>query len=117
MIDPAGANTTAAAAVLAAASHVRLSEARALVLAATGPVGRRVVQLLAGLGAEVRAASRNEDRARAVCEAVAAKIPSARLSPWRAATTEETAAALRGCQVVIAAGTPGVMLLPAEIRH
>ncbi len=104
MIDPAGANTTAAAAVLAAGRHVRLSQSKALVLAATGPVGRRVVQLLAGQGAEVRAASRKEDRARAVCEAVAARIPSARLSPWRAASPEETAAALQGCQVVIAAG-------------
>ena len=117
MIDPAGANTTAAAAVLAAGRHVRLSQSKALVLAATGPVGRRVVQLLAGQGAEVRAASRKEDRARAVCEAVAARIPSARLSPWRAASPEETAAALQGCQVVIAAGAPGAMLLPAEIRR
>ena len=117
MIDPAGANTTAAAAVLAAAEHLRLNDSRALVLAATGPVGRRVVQLLAGQGAEVRVASRHEDRARAVCEAVAARIPSARLSPWAAATPQQAEAALQDCQVVIAAGAPGVMLLPAEIRR
>jgi hypothetical protein len=117
MIDPAGANTTAAAAVLAAAKHLRLGQSKALVLGSTGPVGRRVVQLLAAEGAEVRAASRHEDRARAVCEAVAAKIPSARLSPWKSAAPEETWAALEGCEVVIAAGAPGVMLLPAEIRR
>jgi NAD(P)-dependent dehydrogenase (short-subunit alcohol dehydrogenase family) len=76
-----------------------------------------VVQLLAGQGAEVRAASRNLDRARAVCEAVAARVPSARVSPARAAAPEETAASLQGCQVVIAAGALGVMLLPAEIRR
>ena len=117
MIDPAGANTTAAAAVLAAGRHVRLSQSKVLVMAATGSVGRRVVQLLASQGAEVRAASRNEDRARAVCEAVAAKIPSARLSPWSSATPQQAAAALQDCQVVIAAGAPGVMLLPAAIRQ
>ncbi|HEX4148567.1 MAG TPA: methylene-tetrahydromethanopterin dehydrogenase N-terminal domain-containing protein, partial [Pirellulales bacterium] len=39
MIDPAGANTTAAAAVLAAIKHVPLENATAMVLGATGPVG------------------------------------------------------------------------------
>jgi hypothetical protein len=117
MIDPAGANTTAAAAVLAAAKHVPLGESRALVLGSTGPVGRRLVQLLAAEGAEVRAASRQLDRARAVCEAVAAKVPAARLSAWSTATPDQTAAALEGCQAVIAAGAPGVTLLPAEVRR
>ena len=46
MVDPHGANTTAAAAVLAATKHVRLQSATAVVLAATGPVGQRVVRLL-----------------------------------------------------------------------
>ncbi len=39
MMDANGANTTAAAAVLAAARHVDLSSTTALVLAGTGPVG------------------------------------------------------------------------------
>src|SRR5688572_30077565 len=47
MLDANGANTTAAAAVLAARRHVPLRGALATVLAATGPVGRRVVRLLA----------------------------------------------------------------------
>ena len=43
MIDANGANTTAAAAVLAARSYVSLERTTALVLASTGPVGQRVV--------------------------------------------------------------------------
>ena len=59
LLDANGANTTAAAAVLAAARHAPLAGATALVLAATGPVGQRAVRLLASEGAVVRAASRN----------------------------------------------------------
>src|SRR5437764_6876847 len=51
MLDANGANTTAAAAVRAAARHLDLKNAQALVLAATGPVGQRVVSLLAREGA------------------------------------------------------------------
>src|SRR4051794_34171065 len=43
LLDANGANTTAAAAVRAAARHLELRGAAALVLAATGPVGQRVV--------------------------------------------------------------------------
>src|SRR5947208_1571001 len=68
LLDANGANTTAAAAVRAAARHLELREAQALVLAATGPVGQRVVRLLAREGAHVRAASRQQARAAGVCQ-------------------------------------------------
>ncbi|MFM9065914.1 MAG: NAD(P)-dependent methylenetetrahydromethanopterin dehydrogenase, partial [Planctomycetota bacterium] len=58
MLDANGANTTAAAAVLAAAKHLNLGQIRATVLAGTGPVGQRAARLLAQAGAEVRVASR-----------------------------------------------------------
>ena len=57
LLDANGANTTAAAAVWDAAQHLDLSNTTALVLAATGPVGQRVVRLLVRQGATVRAAS------------------------------------------------------------
>ena len=41
MLDPNGANTTAAAAVLAASRHLDLEHTKALVLGGTGPVGQR----------------------------------------------------------------------------
>src|SRR5258708_3613428 len=53
MLDSNGANTTAAAAVLSAAKHGPLAKAQVVVLAATGPVGSRVVRLLALEGAAV----------------------------------------------------------------
>ena len=63
MMDSNGANTTAAAAVLSAEKHVDLHRTQATVLAATGPVGQRVVRLLASQGAVVRVGSRSAERA------------------------------------------------------
>jgi hypothetical protein len=117
MIDPAGANTTAAAAVLAATRHVSLEGATALVLGATGPVGHRVVRLLAREGAAVKVASRNLERAESVCEAARAAVPEARLTACAPHGSEQLAQSLEGVQVVVAAGSPGVELLPAEVRE
>ncbi len=117
MLDSNGANTTAAAAVLAAQAHVPLAGSTALVLAATGPVGRRVAHLLAASGAHVRVASRALERARSVCDALAARFPAARISSHSTVTPQETAAAADGAQIVIAAGAPGAELMSAEVRR
>lgn len=117
MMDSNGSNTTAAAAVLAAGKHLTLDETTALVLAATGPVGRRVVELLAREGAAVRAASRRRDRAAEVCQAVAAKVPGSRLTPCAPGTPAEIDSALEGVQLVIAAGAAGIRLLTVESRR
>jgi hypothetical protein len=55
LLDSNGANTTAAAAVLAATKHADLRGATAAVLGGTGPVGERAARLLARQGATVRA--------------------------------------------------------------
>jgi hypothetical protein len=117
MMDANGANTTAAAAVLAAARHVPLSGAEALVLGGTGPVGQRVVRLLAREGAAVRVASRSIERARETCEAVEGHVPEARVSPLAVKGPEESAKALAGAAIVIAAGAAGVELLSADARR
>ena len=117
MLDANGANTTAAAAVLAAAKHVPLRGATALVLAGTGPVGQRAARLLAGEGAIVRVASRTGDRAAAVCAAIAKQIPGASLTPVQTVTHHDTTAALADVQIVIAAGAAGIELLSAEARQ
>src|SRR5829696_7552985 len=52
MLDSNGANTTAAAAVRAAARQLNLANMPALVLGGTGPVGQRVARLLARAGAQ-----------------------------------------------------------------
>jgi hypothetical protein len=117
MFDANGANTTAAAAVLAAAEHVSLEGAEAVVLAATGPVGQRVVRLLAHQGAKVRACSRSRDRAQSVCDAIAERVPNASLRAIGTASPGETAVAIEGAQIVIAAGAAGVELLAEEQRR
>src|SRR5262245_20522955 len=78
MLDSNGANTTAAAAVRAAGRHIDLSSAQSLVLGATGPVGQRVVRLLARDGGHVRVGSRQKDKAEGVCAIVRAHLPGAK---------------------------------------
>ena len=114
MMDASGANTTAAAAVLAARRHVPLSGATALVLAATGLVGQRVVRLLAREGARVRVASRDVVRARDVCERVRERVPTAELEAV-GTTAQSVPAALEGASLVIAAGAAGIELVPAQV--
>jgi hypothetical protein len=116
MLDANGANTTAAAAVRAAARHLALRGAAALVLGGTGPVGQRVARLLAREGAQVRVGSRQEFRAAAVCEAIRRKVPEAHLDPAASGSPKELAAALEGRQLVIAAGAAGAVLLPKSAR-
>lgn len=117
LLDANGANTTAAAAVLAAARHAPLAGAVATVLAGTGPVGQRAARLLARQGADVRVASRSLDKAALTCAAIASRVPGAKLTPWKTAAAPETAAALDGAAIAIAAGAAGVELLPADVRR
>ena len=115
MLDANGANTTAAAAVLVAARHLDLARTTALVLGSTGPVGRRVVQLLARESAEVRAASRSRERGEAVCEAVLAKMPTAKVTAHVCGDAEQTRAAADGVDLVVAAGALGVEIMAEHV--
>ena len=116
MADPSGANTTAAAAVLTASRHVKVSGSRFLVLGATGPVGQRVVRLLAAEGASVRVASRDIQRARSVCQQIESRHPEAVLEAVETSSPDQTEDALRGVEAVIAAGAAGVQLVPEPMR-
>lgn len=117
LLDANGANTTAAAAVRAAAKNLELRGLPALVLGGTGPVGQRVARLLAREGSEVRVASRQQARAAAVCQDIAAKLSGAKLSPVGTGTAPELTAALDGRVLVVAAGAPGAVLLPKSARR
>jgi hypothetical protein len=116
LLDANGANTTAAAAVRAAARHLDLKTTKALVLGGTGPVGQRVALLLARQGAEVRVGSRQRVKSAAVCEAIRTKVADGNLEPIAAGTREEVRLALEGRSLVIAAGAAGVLLLPHSAR-
>ena len=118
LLDPSGANTTAAAAVVAASRHLPLHEPsagiEAVVLGGTGPVGQRVARLLAGLGVAVPLASRSLERAREVCERVRTHAPGATLRPVEArgasAEEPELAASLATARLIVACGAAGVTL-------
>jgi predicted dinucleotide-binding enzyme len=126
MLDPAGANTTASAAVVAAARHLPLGDEaadgrlRALVLGGTGPVGQRVARLLARRHAHVTVASRSEPRAAEVCERIRSQVVDGRLHavamPGAAAPTGAFREALEQAELIVAAGAAGVTLLDAAGR-
>ncbi|MFM9059837.1 MAG: NAD(P)-dependent methylenetetrahydromethanopterin dehydrogenase [Planctomycetaceae bacterium] len=116
LVDPSGANTTAAAAVVVAGRHVRLEPGcRALVLGGTGPVGRRVVGLLARRGATVHLASRSAPRADAAAGALRDEVPGADVAPlaWPAVVAADSPAGhvLASADLVVAAGAAGAVLL------
>lgn len=117
MLDSNGANTTAAAAVLAAGKHLELSRTSSLVLGGTGPVGQRVARLLAKHGGQVRIGSRQKERAEAVAAAIRTDIPYANIEAISTASREDAPKALDGRELVVAAGAAGAVLLPAKIRQ
>ncbi|MFM8890393.1 MAG: NAD(P)-dependent methylenetetrahydromethanopterin dehydrogenase [Planctomycetia bacterium] len=120
LLDPAGANTTASAAVVAAGRHLAWSGAagppRAVVLGGTGPVGQRVARLLARKGAAVTIASRSLSRAEETVRRIAAVVPGARLESAGFDDQDGIGAALAAADLVVAAGAAGVTLMDAAGR-
>src|SRR5262249_29893572 len=116
LLDANGANTTAAAAVRAAARHLDLGGVRAVVLGGTGPVGQRVARLLARQGAQVRVGSRQRSRAEHVCGLIRSQVKEAQLEPAGTGTAAELKAALSERALVVAAGAAGAVLLPRAAR-
>jgi predicted dinucleotide-binding enzyme len=116
LVDPNGANTTASAAVIAAARHVGIGpDCRAVVLGGTGPVGQRVARLLAGKAAEVTLASRSQAKAAAAARRIEAVVPQARVTA--VGLDESLTQALATAQVIVAAGAAGVTLLDETERR
>ncbi|WP_404305133.1 NADP-dependent methylenetetrahydromethanopterin/methylenetetrahydrofolate dehydrogenase [Neorhodopirellula lusitana] len=114
MLDASGCNTTAAAAVATASKHVPLTGATAIVLGGTGPVGRRVGQMLARQGSQVILTSRTLKRAEAACNDIAAKVQDAKLEAAAPEDDEAKVDLLQRAQIIIACGAAGVELLSAD---
>lgn len=113
MMDANGCNTTAAAAVVAAARHINLDGADAVVLGGTGPVGERVARLLVSDGASVTLTSRSQSRAQQVCDRVAAQVGQGVCSKLTAAeieSPEAVAEIIANTNIVIACGAAGIQL-------
>jgi predicted dinucleotide-binding enzyme len=116
LVDPNGANSTASAAVIAAARHVAIGQhCRAVVLGGTGPVGQRVARLLAGKAARVTLASRSPAKAAAAVRRIEAAVPQATVAP--VTDGGPLAAAIAAADVIVAAGAAGVALLDESGRR
>lgn len=115
MLDANGCNTTASAAVVAAARHVNLAGARAVVLGGTGPVGRRVGQLLASDGADVILTSRSLARANEAAHEISSSIEDlpGTLTGGQAGSPGETADVVADAAIIIACGAAGIELIDA----
>ena len=113
MLDANGCNTTASAAVVAASRHIELRNAKAVVLGGTGPVGRRVAQLLASDGAKVTLTSRSLDRAKVACREVLGHLDEAAVQPAAVPSVRSAKAALDGAQIVVGCGAAGIELVDA----
>jgi hypothetical protein len=113
MLDSNGSNTTAVAAVAKLSQVVGdVRGRRAVVAAATGPVGLRAAGLLAHAGAAVAATSRRPQHG-ALTERIRER--------WGATVEEsvvsdgsQAAAALEGAELLLSAGAAGVCLIPRD---
>jgi methylenetetrahydrofolate/methylenetetrahydromethanopterin dehydrogenase (NADP+) len=119
MLDANGCNTTASAAVVAASRHVNLPGAKAVVLGGTGPVGRRVCQLLAADGAIVTLTSRTLERAAFACQNVQPKLgdQAGNLTPFAVSSLAATEQALSAADIVISCGAAGIELANQATLH
>jgi NAD(P)-dependent dehydrogenase (short-subunit alcohol dehydrogenase family) len=110
MLDPRGANTTAAAAVVRLIQDSPVRGRRALVLGGTGPVGIRLAGLLAHAGAEVIISSRRRQRARDAAARVRARL-GAEVGAVEIQSDRDATRALPGVHLLLNAVAPGVQML------
>jgi hypothetical protein len=113
MLDSNGSNTTAVAAVAKLLQAVGdVSGRRAVVTAATGPVGLRAAGLLARAGARVAATSR-QARGGALADRIQRRFGGT-VDEVAMPDSSHAAAALEGADLLLSAGASGVRLIPRE---
>lgn len=114
MLDSNGSNTTAAACVAKLLSSGEIQGKNAVVLAGTGPVGRRVCCMLAKAGArKITLTSRDGERGGRAAREISQRF-GIEVGAIEAITHEDRASALEGAQILIACGATGVELLKEE---
>ena len=114
MLDSNGSNTTAVAAVARLRQAAgNLDGRRAVVAAATGPVGMRAAGLLAQAGVDVVVTSRRADGAAEVAARIQQRF-GRDVKPATLAQPSQAPAILDGAELLLAAGGAGVALVPRE---
>ena len=118
MLDANGCNTTATAAVVKLLSAGGLRGKKAVVLAGTGPVGRRAAALLAAEGADVIVAetlpTETLERAKAACATIEERF-GVQVTPAAAADLDATAGVLEGAEAVLCTGAAGLQMIPETL--
>ena len=118
MLDANGCNTTATAAVVKLLSAGDIRGKKAVVLAGTGPVGRRAAALLAKEGADVVVAetlpTQTMARAKAACATIEERF-GVQVTPASAADVDATRRVLEGAEAVLCTGAAGLQLIPETL--
>lgn len=116
MLDSNGSNTTAAAGVAKMLSSGKVAGKKAVILAGTGPVGRRAAVMLAKEGAEVILTSRDAGRSAEACADIKSRF-NVEVKPMAAADMDSRGKAIEGAQIVFACGAAGAQLLNEQHWH
>ena len=114
MLDSNGSNTTAVAAVVKLQQAGDVRGRRAVVTAATGPVGMRAAGLLAQAGANVTVTSRKAEGSAKLAADIRERFGGATVNPVAMADASEAGAVLEGCEFLLSAGGFGVRLVPRD---
>lgn len=110
MLDSNGSNTTAAAGVSKMLTSGSISGKRAVILAGTGPVGRRAAIMMTREGASVAITSRQQGNAEDACKDLKHNF-DVDVEPIGAASGEDRAKAIEDANIVFATGAAGIQLL------
>lgn len=113
MLDSNGSNTTAAAGVAKMLTSGDLAGKEAVILAGTGPVGRRAAVMMCMEGANVTITSRSLERAQQACDEIKASF-GVDVKAAAGADNETRAKLIENAQIVFATGAAGVELLKEE---
>ena len=120
VLDSSGANSTAVAAIQFAAKHLSLEGCKAVVLGATGPVGKRVCMLLASQNAShVSVVSRQSRRAENLIDQLhLAIVEDDDDTTWQPVSMDDSVklkSILAECDLIFACGAAGVELLSEKL--
>jgi methylenetetrahydrofolate/methylenetetrahydromethanopterin dehydrogenase (NADP+) len=110
MLDSNGSNTTAAAGVAKLMTSGDIAGKKAVILAGTGPVGRRAAVMMAKEGADVTITSRKLAHAEQACKDIKTSF-DIDATAVEAADNDARGKAIENAQVVFATGAPGIELL------
>ena len=113
MLDSNGSNTTAAAGVAKLLTSGELKDKKAVILAGTGPVGRRAAVMMAKEGAKVALTSRSLERAQQACEDIKTAF-GYEIEALQGADNETRAETIEDANIVFATGAAGAELLKPE---